>query len=349
MPWSAGVTLSLVARAFAYWSHSGVGEPMAEVADVVAAVGVAHRSAPQVARERYSGSEGVRRFPLIGRFEVPDPTAFEADTSSVRLGRMVLRRTTISAHRAILDGRLRSTRTDGLLLVVVQDGTVTAAPRQGRPVRLEAGDSIFIGRARQFAFQTDDPVTLVISALPEASLPAGVRHIEDLPPGALPHVPLVGAVVNMLMGLASRLDEPMDFDAGFAERGIIDLETAILLELMGARRGAPRADLVYEAAVEYIDRHIAEPGLAPPVIARALGVSLRSLHAAFAGREVTVARHLRDRRLDLVADVVRTSERRPTSASLAARFGYAGPEPLTRAFRQRFGRSIVEYRTAGPS
>jgi AraC-like DNA-binding protein len=176
-----------------------------------------------------------------------------------------------------------------------------------------------------------------------------VRRIEDLPPGALPHAPLEGALVRLLVGLASRLDEPMEFDAGFAERGIIDLETAVLLGLMGTRPGAPRADLVYEAAVEYIDRHIAEPDLAPPVIARALGVSVRSLHAAFTGRDVTVTKHLRDRRLDLVAEVVRTAARRPTSASLAVRFGYAGPDPLTRAFRQRFGRSIVEYRTAGPS
>ena len=117
---------------------------------------------------------------------------------------------------------------------------------------------------------------------------------------------------------------------------------------MGARRGACRSDLIHEAAVEYIDRHIAEPGLAPPTIARALGVSLRSLHAAFEGSGVTVARHLRDRRLDLVAEVVRTSSQRPSSASLAMRFGYPGPDLLTRAFRQRFGRSIVEYRSEGP-
>lgn len=319
---------------------------MADVAD--GAVTVPHRALPRVERERYVGPEGLRRFAVRGGLEVPDPFSFRADLSVVQLGRVVVRRTAMTAHRTIADGRLASTREHGLLLVVVQHGAVTVAGRTGPPVRLEEGDAVFVGREHEFAFRADEEVVLVQSALPEESLPACVRRFEDLPPGALPKVPLAGALIDLLIALASRLDEPMGFDAGYAERGIIDLETAILLELMGTRRGAPRADLVYEAAVEYIDRHIAEPGLAPPTIARALGVSLRSLHGAFAGRDVTVARHLRDRRLDLIAEAVLTAARRPSSASLAVRFGYPGPDQLTRAFRQRFGSSIVEYRSVGP-
>lgn len=314
-----------------------------------AASGSAHRAIPRVERRRYAGAEGVRSFPIVGRFEVPDPASFDGEVSAVRLGRLTLHRTTLSAHRTIVDGRLRSPLVSGLLLVVVQSGSITVAPRQGPPVRLAEGDAIFVWRTRQHLFQSDDRVTLIVSALPEESLPSGVRRLEDLPPGALPHVPLVGALVALLTGLASRLDEPLEFDAGYAERGLIDLETSILLELLGGRRDAPRADLIYEAAMEHIDRHVAEPSLAPPTIAQALGVSLRSLHAAFAAREVTVARQLRDRRLDLVAEAVRTAERRPSSASLAARFGYTGPEALSRAFRQRFGRSIAEYRCADPA
>jgi AraC-like DNA-binding protein len=314
-----------------------------------AAPGIAHRAVPRVERGRFIGADGERRFPVVGRFEVPEPGRFRAEYAHVQFGRLALRRTTMTAHRMIIDGRLSASDSDGMLLMVVQQGTMTASPRRGAPFRLGVGEAVFIGRARQFAFHTDDEVTLVVSALPEESLPAGVRRLGELPPGPLPDVPLVSAVVRLLTGLASRLDEPMAFDAGYAERGLIDLETAILLELLGGRRDASRADLLYEAAVEYIDRHIAEPALAPPMIAQALGVSLRSLHGAFSGRDVTVTRHLRDRRLDLVAEVVRASSRRPSSASLAARFGYAGPAPLTRAFRQRFGRSIVEYRREGPS
>jgi AraC-like DNA-binding protein len=305
--------------------------------------GVAHRSVPRSSRARYLGVDGTRSLPVVGRLEASDPAGFEVDAAVVQLGRLTLRRATMGAHRAIIDGRLRSTREDGLLLVLVQRGEMTAAPRKGRPVRLGTGDAIFIGRARQYAFHAVDVVTLVISELPEDSLPAAVRRLEDLPPGPLPPTPLVSALVGLLTTLAVRMDEPLEFDAGYAARGIIDLETAILLEEMGGHRDACPADRVYEAAVEYIDRHIAEPALAPPTIARALGVSLRSLHGAFAGRDVTVAKHVRDRRLDHVAEAVRTSSRRPSSAGLAARFGYAGADPLTRAFRQRFGRSIVEY------
>ena len=223
---------------------------------------------------------------------------------------------------------------------------MVATPRKGMPVRLRTGDAVFTSRERPCAFRTDERLTLVVSALPESSLPARVRRLVDLPPGALPHVPLVDAVVELLIGIASRSDEPFGFDAGYAERGLIDLESAILLEVMGDGPSLGAADRLSEAAIEYIDRHIAEPDLAPPGIAAALGVSVRSLHAAFAGKQVTVAKRLRDRRLDLVAEEVLASTRRPSSASLAARFGHPGPDHLTRAFRHRFGRSIVEYRSS---
>ncbi|MBE7190742.1 helix-turn-helix domain-containing protein, partial [Jatrophihabitans endophyticus] len=81
-------------------------------------------------------------------------------------------------------------------------------------------------------------------------------------------------------------------------------------------------------------------------IAAALGVSLRYLHRAFDDKEATVARHLRERRLEQVAAALRTANRQPALQSIASRFGFTGQDQLARAFRRRYGMSMTEYRAA---
>lgn len=284
----------------------------------------------------------MRRLPVEGRFESRDPDAFEAEVVRVELGEVVLRRTTMTAHRAMVDGR--GGDPDILRFMTVQQGSLLAAPPGGRPVRLEVGDALFTCRPRTYAYQADDPVVIVASTLPVTSLPAVVRRLEDLPVGPLPRSPLVDAVVDLLVRLALRVDEPWSFDADFAARGLVELQTAILTEVIAAPPPAPGPDRVHTAAVDYIERHLGDPGLRPPQIAAALGVSLRYLHRAFDDKEVTVARYLRERRLDQVAQALRASDRQPSLQHLADRFGFGSQDQLARAFRRRYGTSMTEFR-----
>ena len=301
---------------------------------------------PRIERQRFSGIEGMRRLPVEGRFESREPDSFEAEVVRVELGEVVLRRTTMTAHRGMIDGR--DGDPDILRFMTVQQGSLLVAPPGGRPVRLEVGDALFTCRPRTYVYQADDPVVIVASTLPVTSLPVAVRRLEDLPVGPLPHSPLVDAVVDLLVGLALRLDEPWAFDADFAARGLIELETAILTEVIAAPPAAPGPDRVHTAAVDYIERHLGDPGLRPPQIAAALGVSLRYLHRAFDDKEATVARYLRERRLEQVAQVLRASERPPSLQHLAERYGFGSQDQLARAFRRRYGTSMTEFRAARP-
>lgn len=298
---------------------------------------------PLIDRRQYAGAEGLRTLPVDGRFESADPASFEATITSAQLGALVLRRIAIAPHRAIIDGHDRGVQEDLLRFIVVMRGSFFAAPPGGAPVRLGTGDALFTCRPRTYAYQASEPLVLVTSTLPVASLPALVRHLEDLPIGPLPHSPLVDAVVLLLSNLADRLDEPWTFDADYAARGLIDLEVAILSEVIEQRPAAPGPDRVYSAAVDYIERHLADPDLRPPQIAEALGVSLRYLHRAFDNKEVTVARHLRTRRLQQVAATLTAAPGRPSLLGLAARFGFVSQDQLARAFRRQYGVTMTEY------
>ncbi len=292
----------------------------------------------------YHGPAGLRDLPVEGRFTAPDPDAFEAVMTRVRLGQLVLRRTEMTAHRAIIDGRHGTGEPDILRLLTVQEGGMLAAAPGGKPMHLGPGDALFTCRERKYIYQTDGPVVIVASTLPVTSLPTAVRRFELLPVGPLPHSPLADAVVDLMVHLSSRLDEAWTFDSDYAARGLIDLETAILTEVLGPIEPLAGPDRVYTAALEYIERHLSDPELRPPQIAQALGVSLRYLHRAFDDKEATVARHLRERRLDLIADALRAGPRQPSLAALADRFGFSSQDRLARAFRRRYGVSMSEYR-----
>jgi AraC-like DNA-binding protein len=302
---------------------------------------------PRIERQHFAGSEGMRMLPVEGRFESRDPEDFEAEVVRAVLGEFVLRRTTITAHRAMVDGRAADP--DILRFMTVQQGSLLAAPPGGRPVRLEVGDALFTCRPRTYVYQADGPIVIVASTLPVTSLPAGVRRLEDLPIGPLPHSPLVDAVVDLLVGLAQRFDEPWSFDADHAAGGITELQAAILTEVLAAPPPAPGPDRVHAAAIEYIERHLGDQRLRPPQIAAALGVSLRYLHRAFDDKDVTVARYLRERRLEQVALALRTAERQPSLHDLADRYGFGSQDQLARAFRRRYGSSMTEFRADPPS
>ncbi|MGT2426773.1 AraC family transcriptional regulator [Amnibacterium kyonggiense] len=300
---------------------------------------------PRVERAVYRGADGLRRLPIEGRFESRDAAAFEAEVVRARFGDIVLRRTSITAHRAVVDGSDSATDEDILRLLTVRRGEMIAVPPGGAPVRVGAGDALLTCRPRRYAYRADGPLVVVASTVPVSSLPRAVRRLDRLPVGPLPHAPLVDAVVDLLTELAERLHEPWAFDADYAARGVIDLETAILTGLLAPARPMPGPARVHAAAVDYIERHLGERDLRPPQIADALGVSLRYLHRAFDDEEMTVAKHLRERRLERVAAALR-SERTPGLERIADRYGFASQDQLARAFRRRYGVSMTEYRGA---
>lgn len=303
---------------------------------------------PRIDRQVFRGPDGLRDLPFEGRYESRDAAVFDAEIVRAQLGAMVLRRTSITAHRAIVDGHDQGVGSDVLRFMTIQTGTLLAAAPGGRPVRMGVGDALFACRPRTYMYQTNAPLVIVSSVLPVASLPSIVRRLEDLPVGPLPHSPLVDAVVELLINLADRLDEPWTFDADYAARGLIDLETAILTEVIAPQVPVPGPDRVHQAAVDYIERHLGEPDLRPPQIAEAVGVSLRYLHRAFDDTETTVARHLRERRLEHVAAALRSADRAPHLQGLATRFGFRDQDQLARAFRRRYGMSMTEFRATGP-
>jgi AraC-like DNA-binding protein len=172
--------------------------------------------------------------------------------------------------------------------------------------------------------------------VPNGVLPADLRHATAAALGPLPPTRIT-AGLNALVDQV--LDPAVGGAASAAAGAIRPLAVAVIEE---AAPGATDQDL-RGRMLQHIQRHIGEPDLGPQSIASEFGVSLRWVHAVFNVAGSSVAKHIRGRRLDLVAEQLRESRRFPRIAALAERYGFASRDQLTRSFKARYGVTIAEY------
>jgi AraC-like DNA-binding protein len=259
------------------------------------------------------------------------PTAPITERRRLLLGCVALRSATLHGGTTVIDGADRL-GVDALRLLMVRSGRVTVVRPRATPVALDAGGAMFTGRG--LAYRADGPEAEIVSTtVPVADLPAPLRRLIDLPIRPLAPSALVDAVVRTTATLLDRADEPMGFDPVYAAHGLINLQAALLVQLLGqAESSGP--DLTYRRAVAFIEQHLADPDLRPPRIAFELGVSVRYLHLAFAQRDSSVARHVKRRRVERVT--AELAEGVPI-AELAPRFGFPSTEALTRVLRESGG------------
>ena len=82
-------------------------------------------------------------------------------------------------------------------------------------------------------------------------------------------------------------------------------------------------------------RLLVDPGLSPKTIAAALNVSLRTLHRAFSGEQISVMGYVRERRLERARSELMSTTW--TVSEIAARWNFADSSHFTKAFKRTFG------------
>ena len=99
------------------------------------------------------------------------------------------------------------------------------------------------------------------------------------------------------------------------------------------------------AILEYIDRNLADCDLGVGRIARAFGISSRTIHKLFEGEAHTIARVIWDRRLERCRDeMVDPSLAARSLTEIAHLWGFSDSQHFSRAFKLRFGVTPRDYR-----
>jgi AraC-like DNA-binding protein len=126
------------------------------------------------------------------------------------------------------------------------------------------------------------------------------------------------------------------------------VDEAMLVNLVAALAGRGRDDLpaAHRAAAQtFIDQHLADPELAAPAVARAVGISPRQLSRVFAEVGTSIPGYVRARRLEQARTLLEGAGAASLSiAEVARRCGFASAAHFSTAFRTRFGERAVDVR-----
>lgn len=276
--------------------------------------------------------------PLTGEIEAGQPGA-------VRVGK-VRTETPHSVHRT--PGLIRRDSPENYRVVLAMAGTHRLV-QDGRVALVHPGELAIYDFCRPYDLDYRSAVQLAVFTFPRVLLPFPVDGIA-----ALTAVPMAadhgtGAILpSLLRRVALDLDSFPPASAARLSTVLLDVITTTIAERTGQHAAQAPESLRRTLLLRihaFIEQHLADPELSPPVIAAAHHISCRYLHRLFALDNTTVAGWIRQRRLercrtDLTDPLLRAL---PVSA-IAARRGLPDPAHFSRLFRGAYGLPPADYR-----
>lgn len=279
------------------------------------------------------------------RFQSP-PGAFAADIRRARLGDLVFESLRLTPHSGVREAT--ALHDDGRRAISIEIVTVGAIWRSGMSGDYvhRKGEVALAWTHEPFAYSLSSPGTLLRTILPLDAVQSRVVGAAGLTSGPLaPRAHVQGYSAFMTKVVDTVIDRPA-VDVEF-ERAVWWLQLALLKDATKSATslGKPEGRARIHA---YIESHLFDPDLSVSSIARALEISVRSVHNAFNDRGTTAAKSIRTARVLAAADSLRMehAEHPRPNAAVAIEFGFTSIEALQRAFLEQFGQRVHQYRNS---
>lgn len=289
----------------------------------------------KIARREWRGADAFKRYNEDRRLTVPDASAFcaswcEARVDGVQFGAWSTSPITGVESPVGTDG--------GAVLIAVTSGTVRYWV-DGRSESGGAGSVHLVSGSARIRFAVDEPSRLLRILIPSAALPKSIRNaMRSVGPVTAGRISF-----SLTLMVEEVLDPAGGGTASPAGMAVRPLAIAAIEESLNDLAGpTPTLDLRRQL-LDHIDQRLVDPGLSPRTIAAHFGLSLRSVHGAFSDSGTSIARRIRERRLDIVAGHLYADPRLVSISALAERVGFSTSEQLKRAFRARYSMTLHEY------
>ncbi|WP_327371151.1 helix-turn-helix domain-containing protein [Streptomyces sp. NBC_01217] len=248
--------------------------------------------------------------------------------------------------RAQRTPRLIARGDDEQLVVKLLARGVATVEQDGHEADLQPGEIVLCDMARPIRMEFPHPFQTKSLILPRRLLglrETDLRRITAIPlrPGTtmgslLP--PFVTRLVDTAATCASHT-------GGMLAGTVIDLLTMLAEERLRQEAGdAPSVTRLLEIQT-FIDRHLADPDLAPEAIAHANQISVRYLHKLFQTDDITVSQWIQRRRLEECRrELARREAASQTIAAVARKWGFTSASHFSRTFRAAYGMSPAQWR-----
>jgi AraC-like DNA-binding protein len=241
---------------------------------------------------------------------------------------------------------VRSSPSDDMLLLVQLDGAATLRQRD-RVVHLPAGTATLCDPLVEYAVSCDELSHQLVLMVPRACVRQLSAPVSEL---RLRRMDAHTATLRALIGVAGEsLHAEAELDRAESDvlaGAILDLTRAALVRLSSGSVLPTSHDGIARTALAYVRAHCDDPILDPEYVARAAGVSLRTLATAL-GDNGPPGRAIRTERLHRARErLLDPRHSRSGVAEIAEMSGFRDATTFTRAFRREYGSAPSELRRA---
>ncbi|GAA1950082.1 helix-turn-helix domain-containing protein [Catenulispora subtropica] len=239
----------------------------------------------------------------------------------------------------------------------LQTGGEVSLLQDGRSVRVPAGSLVLYDTGRPFKIVMPERQRAHILAVPRALLRQEESVLRSITPMVIAPETAddgEGTTAGLTALATAMLEELIVAEPPVREhlaRAVADVVGSLVAEHVGSRRRAaePR-ELLWRRVTGFVEQNLGDPELSPQRIADRHHISVRYLQVLFQQQGTTVNGWVRERRLEAASrDLVRSGAHRRSVAAIAARWGFTNPSHFSRAFREAFGASPMQWRDGAHS
>jgi AraC-like DNA-binding protein len=255
-----------------------------------------------------------------------------------------------SAPQTFSRTRSQAAAADTELFAVGQIESGTGYLEQdGRRCTVTDGGFALYDTTRPFSWSLDGAWDMRVYTWPRSRVPLSDSELQRLTAQTVPQTSAVGVLLSPMLRRLSGRNAPALSAATAARLADEIAELSLIAATENDAADHPDdahtdRDLLRKAQV-FVEDNLGEPDLGSDTIARELFVSTRTLHRAFARRDLTVATWIKSRRLDACRRALssRSWDHVPIN-EVAARHGLTNASFFSRQFVARFGVTPRHYR-----
>lgn len=236
--------------------------------------------------------------------------------------------------------------TDGEFVVVLinRGGRETVAQGESE-AGLRPGDALAWDSSQTARFAVQEPLSKRSLLIPRAALDEIVGRAQ-MTGGILldGRKPATRLLVSYLDTLSATLPDLDPAAVGAARNATLELFIGALRTASDTPGSTVTQPALRAAMDRYIERHLVDSTITPARLARAHGVSVRTVNRIFTASGQTVGEVIRVRRLARAREELAGTDR--PVASIAHRYGFSDASHLSRLFKAHYGTTPREYRAA---
>jgi AraC-like DNA-binding protein len=236
--------------------------------------------------------------------------------------------------------------TDALYLITQLDSPWGV--RQGRDYfDLRPGDCVLVDSSQPYSFCCPGQVNNVSIEIPRTWLARWFERPDLIAPQVIARDSRWGSVLNVAVDSIGRHAMQPEERRESNDREISMMLSSILRLAIPEPAPRPTEDTRWERITAILDQRSCEPGLTASDVAQSVGISLATLHRAFALRSQSFSDALRKKRLHTAREMLRNPHLdRVLVAEIGRRCGFVDASHFSKQFAEDVGMGPSRWRTA---